>query len=1299
MKRALVCQTRVPEVDRDSGSQQVDLYIQWLREAGWSVSFAAAVQDGDQHHAHRLRQSGVATFLGYEEAEEAIAAGGFDLAVLAFWEVASRLLPAFRRASPDTRVIVDSVDLHFLREARRVLGAGICLDESFGSRFTGELNTYRGADAVLAVSAREADLLASFIGSDRTYELPIAKTLTRSPVPYEERKGMFFVGNFRHLPNAEAVEYLCREILPQLQPELLDAHPLSVVGSRLDDKIRAHARGLSAVKMIGWVPSIVPYLERTRVCVVPLLHGAGVKGKIVESLLTGTPVVTTPIGAEGLDLRPGEHAVIAETPDEFAAGLTQLLTDADRWQRLADAGHELLDAKHAPEQVREQFLKIVEHVCSLPVREELGGSRLSGHHRSGRGWRELAYRETVSAIEATLAAITEPGSSVVVVSRGDDRLGAVGGRQAWHFPQDSDGRWAGYHPSDSASAIRELEALRERGAGYFVVPSSSFWWLHHYRELFDHLDARHRRIHSSPHAVVFDLGEPSEAEEAGPKRVLVLGTHDEELSGPPEELVAELDGSQQFSVAQRWQPAPRGDDHGLAANPPADADADWLLYVRDDAVLPAGFVDEFLAVAEALARFGVERVQPAHDDGPDAGPPVTERIRGVLARELEAATALPVLAVRRGAATEGSVAILDSVRISLRAPLGEVSDPATSSTVRDVFLGDPEAPRRAVQRSQWSPEPLLSVLIATHDRPDLLAECLEGFCEQTLPVDDFEVVVVDDGSAGPRTGSVLREYAPRLPLTWVRIDKSGRSAAKNLALLLARGELVLFFDDDDIPAPEMLQEHLRAHRLHPDESTAILGHTDWAPELKVSPLMHYLTEVDSMLFSYGHLEDGKRLGWRGFWEGRISSKRALHLRHGLHDQRLAYSIDIEMGWRLARDELTVIYHAAARSFMARPIDFEDFCRRREEKGRAQAAIAQLHDDPELHKYLGVEGAAERWHKVRPKVEEIRSRIAELERELGGEAAAAQQDDARLEELHRAYRMAFEAYSAKGIAEELGGVASDAASVSVSENGRGVTHPASDEAEPVIEPGREHGSDNGGEPPAVTVTMPVWSRTPELAEMATRTIDRVWEVARMPTEVVVVDNGSPEQHPGMRARIFRSEENMGVASGWNKGIELARAPVIAVLNSDCRVEAGWDEALYEAVTTGRRIAFPYTDHCDGRGFRQPDQAGTAGWCFMLARAVIEEVGLFDERFNPAYVEDTDYWHRAWKLGIELSPVPAARVTHARRTSADNRSDWLLTGHRFLYGWKHGVEPMRAPPFYKREIVEYHCQGSERSALMT
>ena len=83
------------------------------------------------------------------------------------------------------------------------------------------------------------------------------------------------------------------------------------------------------------------------------------------------------------------------------------------------------------------------------------------------------------------------------------------------------------------------------------------------------------------------------------------------------------------------------------------------------------------------------------------------------------------------------------------------------------------------------------------------------------------------------------------------------------------------------------------------------------------------------------------------------------------------------------------------------------------------------------------------------------------------------------------------------------------------------------------------------------------------------------------------------------------------------------------------------------------------------------------------------GPFDEWFSPAFCEDTDYWHRAWQLGIELSPVPAARVVHARRTTQrrSTTTSMLLQAHRYKYGWKHGVDPLRAPPYYNREIVDY------------
>jgi GT2 family glycosyltransferase len=276
-------------------------------------------------------------------------------------------------------------------------------------------------------------------------------------------------------------------------------------------------------------------------------------------------------------------------------------------------------------------------------------------------------------------------------------------------------------------------------------------------------------------------------------------------------------------------------------------------------------------------------------------------------------------------------------------------------------------------------------------------------------------------------------------------------------------------------------------------------------------------------------------------------------------------------------------------------------------------------------------------------------------------------------------MMFRLLNAKGIAETTGGVhamARQPTTVQPFEN----TDP-----ELLYDGSPPDASDE----PVLSITLPVWSRSEKLARMVEKTVERIWEVARVPTEVVAIDNGSDVESK-LLAKVYRYPENKGVSTGWNTGIRLSTAPTFVVMNSDCMVEPGWDEALLEAANDGRRIAFPYTDHCDGKGFTTPDQGGTAGWCFMMTKAIYEEVGVFDEWFNPAFCEDTDYWHRAWQLGIALEPVPAARVVHARRTTASTTPnvDWLLLGHRYKYGWKHGVDPLAAPPYYNRKYSDYH-----------
>lgn len=115
------------------------------------------------------------------------------------------------------------------------------------------------------------------------------------------------------------------------------------------------------------------------------------------------------------------------------------------------------------------------------------------------------YDELVSAVVTTVQRQVRPGRTVLVVSRGDDRLLQIPGRRAQHFPQAPDGRYAGHHPADSSAALEHLEQLREAGAEYIVFPATASWWFDHYAGLSRHLDTRGWRIWGDQHCVIYRL--------------------------------------------------------------------------------------------------------------------------------------------------------------------------------------------------------------------------------------------------------------------------------------------------------------------------------------------------------------------------------------------------------------------------------------------------------------------------------------------------------------------------------------------------------------------------------------------------------------------------------------------------------------------------------------------------------------------------------------------------------------------------------------------------------------------------
>ncbi len=133
-----------------------------------------------------------------------------------------------------------------------------------------------------------------------------------------------FVGGFNHPPNLDGVLYFCRDIWPVILSSVPTAE-LTIIGNAPTDEVVALAH--DGVTVAGFVPDTRPYLAASGIAIVPVRFGGGLKGKVGEAMGFGLPVVGTSVGVEGYDLEPGVHAVVADTPEAFAAEVVALIND------------------------------------------------------------------------------------------------------------------------------------------------------------------------------------------------------------------------------------------------------------------------------------------------------------------------------------------------------------------------------------------------------------------------------------------------------------------------------------------------------------------------------------------------------------------------------------------------------------------------------------------------------------------------------------------------------------------------------------------------------------------------------------------------------------------------------------------------------------------------------------------------------------------------------------------------------------------------------------------------------------
>lgn len=244
--------------------------------------------------------------------------------------------------------------------------------------------------------------------------------------------------------------------------------------------------------------------------------------------------------------------------------------------------------------------------------------------------------------------------------------------------------------------------------------------------------------------------------------------------------------------------------------------------------------------------------------------------------------------------------------------------------------------------------PRLTVSICTYNRRHVLVECLEAFCRQELRPGTFEIVLVDDGSSDG-TDACLSALEYPVPVTHLRRENGGLSAARNTGLEVARGEYVLFVNDDTIPRLDCVAEHLAAHRaarLVGEDRLAVLG-TFEQPESEFPTALAQALVRSNTVFDYAGLDPSQRYDAWKFWTCNVSVRLDMVREAGGFDPSFRHygCEDTDLAVRLESLGMQVLYHPRARALHRHEMDFEYLARRGRMVARAYVRLVRKH--PEL----------------------------------------------------------------------------------------------------------------------------------------------------------------------------------------------------------------------------------------------------------------------------------------------------------------------------------------------------------------
>lgn len=384
-KSILYIDDKVPMFDQHAGGKTTFNFLELLRDLNFKVTFIGVLDpEPYQPYTEMLQQKGIEVLYGPEYSTDIFQwlnrnANYYDIVFLNRPECAIIYLDWFKQNTRCT-VAYYGHDLHWLRERREydLTGDKRLLERSERSKET-EMHIMSNSDIVMSVSPEEKTIIDKELGREITQVTPIFFYKEKKLRPFGElnKKGLLFVGGYNHSPNVDAVEWFVKEILPIVKEEIPDidvtfagSHPTKWIKS-LESKV-IHVPGYLTDEELDEL------YDRSLISIVPLRFGAGVKGKVVDAMYHGMPVVSTSIGIEGI---PGIEPFVIPHDDaeSFAKAIVDLYRERGEVERAHSRNYEFIISTFGYKSALDTFSRI------------FGNSKKKGTSSDGVKVLDLAY--------------------------------------------------------------------------------------------------------------------------------------------------------------------------------------------------------------------------------------------------------------------------------------------------------------------------------------------------------------------------------------------------------------------------------------------------------------------------------------------------------------------------------------------------------------------------------------------------------------------------------------------------------------------------------------------------------------------------------------------------------------------------------------------------------------------------------------------------------------------------------------------------------------------------------------------